>query len=87
MCKPISAIMLKDRILFSNISHSHSDILKENGIKYHYINCNLPSQIEYFGMDCRKISADIYIDDKQLGGIPDDWNLIYDLVHKQIKGE
>lgn len=61
--------------------------MKENGIKYHYINCNLPSQIEYFGMDCRKISADIYIDDKQLGGIPDDWNLIYTLVHKQIKGE
>jgi hypothetical protein len=59
--------------------------MAENDIKYHFINCNLPSQIEYFGMDCRKLSADIYIDDKQLGGIPDDWEVIYELIHKQIK--
>lgn len=59
--------------------------LRENQIAFNYINCNLPSQIEYFGMDCRKLSADIYIDDKQLGGIPDDWEVIYELIHKQIK--
>lgn len=54
--------------------------LKENDIKYHYINSNLPSQIEKYGQDCRKLSGDIYIDDKQLGGIPNDWNLIYKMI-------
>jgi hypothetical protein len=54
--------------------------LKKYGILYHYINSNLPCDIEYFKQDCRKISADIYIDDKQLRGIPNDWNEIYDLI-------
>lgn len=54
--------------------------LLSNRIPYHKINENLDEDIEFYGMDCRKISADIYIDDKQLGGIPDDWNEIYDLI-------
>ena len=54
--------------------------LKENNINYHYINSNLPSQIEKYGQDCRKISGDIYIDDKQLGGIPKDWKEIYKMI-------
>ena len=32
-------------------------------------------------MDCRKISADLYIDDKQLGGLPD-WIEIDRLVRR-----
>jgi uncharacterized HAD superfamily protein len=59
--------------------------LKKHGIPYHYINSNLPKDIEFFGQDCRKISADIYIDDKQLGGIPDDWNEIYFLIKRHEK--
>lgn len=54
--------------------------LKKHNIQYHYINSNLPEDIEFFKQDCRKISADIYIDDKQLGGIPDDWEKIYKLI-------
>ena len=61
--------------------------LKDNNIPYHYINSNLPQDIEFFKQDCRKISADIYIDDRQLGGIPDDWNKIYELIKSQIKYE
>ena len=58
--------------------------LQEQGIHYDYINSNLPHQIESFKQDCRKISADIYIDDKSLGGIPDDWAIIYELINKQL---
>jgi hypothetical protein len=50
------------------------------GIKYHYINSNLPHMIEQYGQDCRKISADIYIDDRCLMGIPETWKEIYELV-------
>lgn len=54
--------------------------LEGEGVKYHYINHNPPHLIEKFGQDCRKISGDIYIDDKCLMGIPDDWEEIYDMI-------
>jgi hydroxymethylpyrimidine pyrophosphatase-like HAD family hydrolase len=59
--------------------------LEENGIQYTFVNSNLPRLIEEFRQDCRKISADLYIDDKQLGGIPDDWDEIYELIQEHPK--
>lgn len=65
--------------------------LKEAGIKYDWINHNDPGQIIKFGADCRKISADIYIDDKCLFGLPYyngivDWQAIYILIKKKLDG-
>lgn len=59
------------------------DFLDKNEIQYHYINSNLPELIEHYGQDCRKISADVYIDDKCLMGLPETWKEIYELI--QIK--
>lgn len=59
--------------------------LREKGINFHYINSNMPYLIEQYGQDCRKLSADIYIDDKCLMGLPDTWSDIYYLV--QVKKE
>lgn len=53
--------------------------LDDAGIKYHFINCNFPHLIAKFGADCRKISADIYIDDKCLTGLPK-WKKIFSMV-------
>lgn len=36
------------------------------GLKFDAVNENLPENIEYYGSDCRKVHADIYIDDKSL---------------------
>ena len=58
--------------------------LKENNIKYHYINCNHPDLISYYGSDCRKISADIYIDDKGLIILPS-WKQKYKIIQKKYK--
>ena len=58
--------------------------LIECGIRFHLMNENLPSNIEKYGGDTRKMSADIYIDDRQLGGIPDDWLEIEKIVRKDI---
>jgi hypothetical protein len=58
--------------------------LIECGIRFHLINENLPSNIEKYGGDTRKMSADIYIDDRQLGGIPDDWLEIEKMIRKDI---
>jgi hypothetical protein len=52
------------------------DWLISHGIQFHAFNENLPELVDYYGSDCRKISGDVYIDDKNLGGIPDDWDEI-----------
>lgn len=56
------------------------DFLKENDIPYHFINTNLPELITEYGNDCRKISADFYIDDKCLMGLPS-WGEIYSIIY------
>lgn len=57
--------------------------LHEHNIPYHYINCNFPHLIEKYGADCRKISADMYIDDKGVEPLPE-WDKIYDIITKKF---
>ena len=40
--------------------------LKEAGVKFCRVNENCPYRIKKYGGDCRKISADLYLDDKNL---------------------
>lgn len=56
--------------------------LHKNEIPYHYVNCNFPHIISYYGADCRKISADMYIDDKCLTGLPG-WEEIYRIINEK----
>lgn len=60
------------------------NFLRRSGIKYHYINSNLPCQIEFFKQDCRKLSADMYIDDKCLMGLPETWEEIYNIIKQKL---
>jgi len=61
------------------------DFLNEHSIPYHYINSNLPEKIQAYGQDCRKISADVYIDNRNVGGLPT-WGEIYFEVSKLANG-
>lgn len=36
----------------------------EHGLHFDAVNANLPDWIEKYGNDCRKVGADIYLDDK-----------------------
>ncbi len=54
--------------------------LDEQGILYHYINENAPDRIQTYGSDTRKISADLYIDDHNIGCTDINWLVIYDEV-------
>lgn len=56
--------------------------LNHHKIPYHYINCNFPHLISKFSADCRKISADVYIDDKCLTGLPS-WLEIYNILNNR----
>ncbi len=46
------------------------DFCLEQKLPIEHVNRNVPERIEMYGGDCRKISADMYIDDKMLGGFP-----------------
>ena len=56
-----------------------------HGVNIHAINRNSPRSRMYFDPDCRKISADVYIDDKNVGGLPS-WEDIYDMVTAKANG-
>jgi hypothetical protein len=53
--------------------------LIEREIPFDRVNDHHPDNIAKYGGDARKVSADIYIDDRQVGGLPD-WNEIYRLI-------
>jgi hypothetical protein len=55
------------------------DWLNEHGIPFDRVNDNRPDDIARYGGNSRKITADIYIDDRNLGGLPD-WTDIYDMI-------
>lgn len=42
------------------------EMCKEVGLVFDYVNENVPSRIKRRGNDCRKIGADIYLDDKAM---------------------
>lgn len=62
------------------------DFLIKNNIPYDFINSNFPELITQYKQDCRKISADIYIDDKCLMGLPS-WKEIYQIIINKANEE
>lgn len=59
------------------------DFCLSRGIEFDYINENVPELIEKYGSDCRKITADIYIDDKSIfsAGPVVNWNTVNKLLN------
>lgn len=53
------------------------DYCKKRGVSFYAINKNYPEEV-YDTSFSRKIIADLFIDDRNFGGLPD-WNLIYDM--------
>lgn len=65
--------------------------LNKEGIKYHQINDNNPFLIHFFRSNCRKISADIYIDDKNIDALISpknlEWHVLYENIIKITKNQ
>jgi len=55
---------------------------KKNGIEFYAINKNYPEEI-YDDSISRKILADIYIDDKNVGGFPG-WSEIWQMLNPEL---
>jgi len=54
------------------------EFCRGNGLEFYAINKNYPEE-EYDETISRKINVDIYIDDKNLGGIPE-WGVIWQML-------
>ena len=65
-------------------AESAKQFLLDNGVKYHKFNEHMDYLIEHYGNNTRKIFADIYIDDKNLGGLPS-WDEIYKILKEKHK--
>ncbi|MGM9766404.1 MAG: BT0820 family HAD-type phosphatase [Candidatus Cryptobacteroides sp.] len=56
------------------------DFCASRGLEFYAVNSNHPEEYEDEAVNrSRKIKADLYIDDRNLGGLPD-WGVIYDIV-------
>ena len=44
--------------------------LRDKGVPFDAFNANLEHRTSKYGSDCRKMSADVYVDDRNLGGFP-----------------
>lgn len=62
------------------------EFCRERGLEFYAVNRNYPE--EQLGHDffSRKLKADLFIDDRNLGGLPD-WGTIYEMVTKKLSYE
>lgn len=54
------------------------DFCKKHGLEFYAVNTNFPGE-EELGNRGRKVHADVFIDDHNLGGLPD-WGIIYKMI-------
>jgi len=59
------------------------DWLEKHGIPFDTVNEHAGGT-DVFGYDARKVYADVYIDDHNLGGLPT-WHEIYDIISGKVK--
>lgn len=53
----------------------------ERGLEFYAVNANYPDEeTKSFSTPCRKLKADLFIDDRNLGGLLD-WGEIYEMVN------
>lgn len=57
---------------------------RERGVEFYAVNKDFPEEkVEYNNHFSRKIKADIWIDDRNIGGIPD-WGTIYRMIKENL---
>lgn len=60
---------------------------KERGVEFYAVNRDYPEETrEGNNHFSRKLKADLFIDDRNIGGLPD-WGMIYKMVHDRLSWE
>ncbi len=52
---------------------------KDRGVEFYAVNSNLPEEVDNDQYATRKLNAELFIDDRNLGGLPD-WGVIYQMI-------
>ena len=59
------------------------EFCRQRGLEFYAVNANFPEEEAKLGAAaCRKLKADLFIDDRNVGALPD-WGVIYELVHRR----
>ena len=59
------------------------EFCRQRGLEFYAVNANFPEEVPNPGTTaCRKLKADLFIDDRNVGYLPD-WGVIYELVHRR----
>lgn len=57
------------------------EFCRKRGLEFYAVNANYPNeQAKTTTTPCRKLQADLFIDDRNVGKLPD-WGAIYEMVH------
>ena len=57
---------------------------RERGVEFYAVNKDYPEEkVEYNNHFSRKIKADLFIDDRNIGGLPD-WGMIYRMIKEDL---
>ena len=56
------------------------DYCRERGVEFYAVNSDDPEDVPTDGFGSRKLKVDLFIDDRNLGGLPD-WGIIYEMIH------
>lgn len=59
---------------------------KERGLEFYAINADSPDALVQEKHAARKLKVDMFIDDRNLGGLPD-WGVIYQMVTRRLSYE
>lgn len=60
------------------------DFCKKNGIEFYAVNSSFEGEVFDHATQSRKIDADLFIDDRNLGGFPG-WGEIYKIIKEKIE--
>ena len=67
--------------------HEAVEFCRERGLEFYAVNRDYPEEEkERNNHFSRKLKADLWIDDRNLGGLPD-WGTIYEMVHNKLTYE
>ncbi|MFK2163541.1 BT0820 family HAD-type phosphatase [Bacteroides fragilis] len=55
---------------------------RQRGVFFYSVNKDYPEEEKSHNGFSRKLKADLFIDDRNLGGLPD-WGIIYQMIHEQ----
>jgi hypothetical protein len=62
--------------------HEAVEYCRRNGLEFYAVNASYPEEEFDEDYDSRKIDADIFIDDRNIGGLPS-WGEIYQMINPQ----